>query len=152
MVQGQSKRQGHTSIRLPLAAKTSWCVLVVVGFTYSPVNPLFFLAGLGVIVSIKRVVGRGCSSSDPLVLCGSPDFRLMSRRVAWKKSLALDYWVLCHSLGSCGSATPRLSIQSGSGEVGETCPCFVFHTPIHEKVAEPLPQSRESAVRFFAHG
>ena len=58
--------------RLPLAVKTSWCVLVVVGFTYSPVNPLFLLEGLGVIVSIKRVVRRGSSSSDPLVLLRFP--------------------------------------------------------------------------------
>jgi hypothetical protein len=60
--------------RLPLAVKTSWCVLVVVGFTYSPVNPLFLLEGLGVIVSIKRVVRRGSSSSDPLVLLRFPRF------------------------------------------------------------------------------
>ena len=51
----------------------------------------------------------------PLFFFGSPDFRLRTRRVAWKKALALDYGVRCHSLGSSGSATPRLSIQSGSG-------------------------------------
>ena len=96
--------------RLPLAGMSSWCEVVVFGCTYGPVNPLFLLAGHGIIVSSKRGVGCGSSSSDPLFL-----FRLRSLLVAWKKSLEVDYWVLCYSLGSSGFATPHLSIQSGSG-------------------------------------
>ena len=98
------------AFRLPLAGMSSWCVVVVFGFTYGPVNPLFLLAGHGIIVSSKRGVGCGSSSSDPLFL-----FRLRSLVVAWKKSLEVDYWVLCYSLGSSGFTTPHLSIQSGSG-------------------------------------
>jgi hypothetical protein len=37
--------------------------------------------------------------------------RLMSLLVAWKNSLAMDYWVLCYSLGFSGSAKTHLSIQ-----------------------------------------
>ena len=51
----------------------------------------------------------------PLFFFGSPDSRLRSLLVAWKKSLTLDYGVLGYSLGSSDSATPRLLIQSGLG-------------------------------------
>jgi hypothetical protein len=51
----------------------------------------------------------------PLFFFDSPGSRLRSLLVVWKKSLAVDYGEFCHSLGSCGSAIPRLSIQSGSG-------------------------------------
>ena len=37
-------------------------LLVVVGFTYSPVNPLLLLTGHGVVVSSRRVGGCGSSS------------------------------------------------------------------------------------------
>ena len=42
-------------------------LLVVVGFTYSPVNPLLLLTGHGIVVSSMRVDGCGSSesSSDP---------------------------------------------------------------------------------------
>ena len=39
-------------------------LLVVVGFTYSPVNLLLFLTGRGIVVSSRRVDGCGSSSSD----------------------------------------------------------------------------------------
>ena len=40
-------------------------LLVVVGFTYSPVNPLLLLTGHGIVVSSRRVDGCGSSSFDP---------------------------------------------------------------------------------------
>ena len=36
------------AFRLPLAGMSSWCVAVVFGFTYSPVNPLLLLTGHGI--------------------------------------------------------------------------------------------------------
>ena len=51
----------------------------------------------------------------PLFFFDSPDSRLRSLLVVWKKSLALDYGVPCPSCGSCVSATLRLSIPSGFG-------------------------------------
>jgi hypothetical protein len=54
---------------LGLAGMSSWCVVDVVGSMYGPVNPLFLLAGHGIVVSSNRVVGCGNSSSDPLFLC-----------------------------------------------------------------------------------
>ena len=60
-------------------------------------------------------VSLRCSPSDPLFLFRFPESLLRPLFVAWKKSLALDYVVLRYSLGSSGSATPRPSMQSGSG-------------------------------------
>ena len=80
------------AFRLPLAAKAAWCVLVVVGFTYSPVNPLFLLAGLGVIVSIERVVRRGCSSSDPLVLLCFPRFSIKVSTCCLEEDPGVGLW------------------------------------------------------------
>ena len=62
--------------RLPLAGMSSWCVAVVFGFTYSLVNPVLLLEGHGIIVSSKRGVGCGSSSSDPLVLFQFPRFSI----------------------------------------------------------------------------
>ena len=61
---------------LPLAGMSSWGVVVVIGFTYSQVDLLFLLAGLGIIVSSKRVVGCWYSSSDPPVLLRFPRFSI----------------------------------------------------------------------------
>jgi hypothetical protein len=38
---------------LPLAGVSPWGVAVVIGFAYLPVNSLFLLAGLAIIVSSK---------------------------------------------------------------------------------------------------
>ena len=64
-----------SAIQLPLAGMSSWCAVVVVGFTYSPVNPLLLLAGHGIIVSSRRVVGC-LSSSDPPLLFRFPRFSI----------------------------------------------------------------------------
>ena len=47
------------AFRLPLAGVSSWCLVVVFGSTYAPMNPLFLLAGHGIVVSSNRVVGCG---------------------------------------------------------------------------------------------
>ena len=62
--------------RLPLAGMSCWCEVVVLGFTYGPVNPLFLLAVHGIIVSTKRGAGCGSSPSDPLFLSRFPGFSI----------------------------------------------------------------------------
>jgi hypothetical protein len=61
---------------LGLAGMSSWCVVVVVGFTYSPVNLLLLFTGHRIIVSIRRVVGCWSSSSDPPFLFRFPRFSI----------------------------------------------------------------------------
>ena len=55
---------------------TSFRLLVVVGFTYSPVKPLLLLTGRGIVVSRRRVDGCGGSSSDLPVLFRFPRFSI----------------------------------------------------------------------------
>jgi hypothetical protein len=71
---------GGAVCRLPLAGMSSWCEVVVFGFTYGPVNPLVLWAGHGIIVSTKGGVGCGSSSSDLLFLFRFP-------RVSFKASI-----------------------------------------------------------------
>ena len=51
-------------------------LLVVVGFTYSPVNPLLLLTGHGIVVSGRGVDGCGGSSFDPPFLFRFPRFSI----------------------------------------------------------------------------
>ena len=53
---------------------TAFWLLVVDGFTDSPVNPLLLLTGRGLVVSSRRVDGCGSSSSDPSFLFRFPRF------------------------------------------------------------------------------
>ena len=53
---------------------TAFRLLVVDGFTDSPVNPLLLLTGRGLVVSSRRVDGCGGSSSDPSFLFRFPRF------------------------------------------------------------------------------
>jgi hypothetical protein len=81
-----------SAIPLPLAGMSSWCVVVMVGFTYSPVNPLFLLASLGVIVSSKRVVGCLCSSSDPPFLYRFPRFSIKVSTCCLEEDPGVGLW------------------------------------------------------------
>ena len=51
-------------------------LLVVVGFTYSQVNPLLLLTGHGIVVSSRGVDGCGSSSFDPPFLFRFPRFSI----------------------------------------------------------------------------
>ncbi len=51
-------------------------LLVVVGFTCSPVNPLLLLTGHGIVVFSRRVDGCWSSSSDPPFLFRFPRFSI----------------------------------------------------------------------------
>jgi hypothetical protein len=95
-----------TVFRLPLAGMSSWCVVVVFGSTYAPVNPLFLLAGHGIIVSSKRGVGCGSSSSDPLFRFRFPRFSIkvstccleeVSGVGLWGTLLLFRFLWLCHT-------------------------------------------------------
>ena len=94
------------AFRLPLAGMSSWCVVVVIGFTYSQVDLLFLLAGLGIIVSSKRGVGCGSSSSDPLFRFRFPRFSIkvstccleeVSGVGLWGTLLLFRFLWLCHT-------------------------------------------------------
>ena len=51
-------------------------LLVVVGFTYSPVDPLLLLTGHGIGICSRRVDGCGSSSSGPPCLFRFPRFSI----------------------------------------------------------------------------
>ena len=59
---------GTTSRALPPAREWRWGVAAELGFAYSPVNFLFLLVGLAIIVSSERLVECVDVSSDPLFL------------------------------------------------------------------------------------
>ena len=87
------------AFRLLLVGMSSWCVVVVFGFTCSPVNPLFLLAGLGIIVSSKRVDGCGCSSSDPPFLFRFPRFSIKVSTCCLEEVPGVGLWVTLLLLG-----------------------------------------------------
>ena len=82
-------------------------LLVVVGFTYSPVNPLLLLTGHGIVVSSRRVDGCGSSSSDPSFLFRFPRFSIEVSTCCLKEVPGVGLWGtlslfgflwLCHTL------------------------------------------------------
>ena len=94
------------AFRLLLVGMSSWCVVVVFGSTYAPVNPLFLLAGHGIIVSSKRVVGCGSSLPDPPFLFRFPRFSIKVATCCleevpgvglWGTLLLFGFLWLCHT-------------------------------------------------------
>ncbi len=67
-------------------------LLVVVGFTYSPVNPLLLLTGHGIVVSSRRVDRCGSSSSDPLCLFRFPRFSIEVSTCCLKEVPGVGLW------------------------------------------------------------
>ena len=76
VVTNLSLRLSHSLERYKKSLVVTEQQLVVVGFTYSPVNPLLLLTGHGIVVSSRRVDGCGSSSFDPPFLFRFPRFSI----------------------------------------------------------------------------